>query len=153
MLVNLYWSEFVCVLSETPAPAVCGKGEFTCSSGKCISINQRCNFFNDCEDYGSDEINCNKKGEFILLCAFQVFFVKTRRLRYPECVSVLLCVSEQIRVWMNAVTTAVCVEMKVIVWWTEPTRSAPADPASRKHTCKPAQVPVQHTHTHGTGAN
>uniref|UniRef100_A0A671RGZ8 Low-density lipoprotein receptor-related protein 1-like n=1 Tax=Sinocyclocheilus anshuiensis TaxID=1608454 RepID=A0A671RGZ8_9TELE len=43
---------------QTPAPAVCGKGEFTCSNGKCISINLRCNFFNDCEDYGSDEINC-----------------------------------------------------------------------------------------------
>lgn len=94
-----------------------------------------------------------RKVSLFFCVRFRFFFVKTRRLRYPECVSVLLCVSEQIRVWMNAITTAVCVEMKVIVWWTEPTRSAPADPASRKHTCKPAQVPVQHTHTHGTGAN
>uniref|UniRef100_A0A673G160 Low-density lipoprotein receptor-related protein 1-like n=1 Tax=Sinocyclocheilus rhinocerous TaxID=307959 RepID=A0A673G160_9TELE len=52
---------------QTPAPVVCGKGEFTCSTGKCISINLRCNFFNDCEDYGSDEINCNKKSEPICL--------------------------------------------------------------------------------------
>ncbi len=47
---------------------------------------------------------------------------------------------------MNAVTTAIFVKMKVTVWWTEPTHSAPANPASRKHTRKPAQVPVQHTH-------
>ncbi|XP_067287513.1 low-density lipoprotein receptor-related protein 1 isoform X2 [Pseudorasbora parva] len=53
---------------QTPTPAVCGKGEFTCSSGKCISINQRCNFFNDCEDYGSDEINCNKKDSGLNEC-------------------------------------------------------------------------------------
>uniref|UniRef100_A0A8C2EPV9 Low density lipoprotein receptor-related protein 1Aa n=1 Tax=Cyprinus carpio TaxID=7962 RepID=A0A8C2EPV9_CYPCA len=53
---------------QTPAPAVCGKGEFTCSTGKCISINLRCNFFNDCEDYGSDEINCNKKDSGLNEC-------------------------------------------------------------------------------------
>ncbi|KTG07000.1 hypothetical protein cypCar_00009024, partial [Cyprinus carpio] len=53
---------------QTPAPAVCGKGEFTCSTGKCISINLRCNFFNDCEDYGSDEINCNKKNSGLNEC-------------------------------------------------------------------------------------
>ncbi|KAI5628013.1 low-density lipoprotein receptor-related protein 1, partial [Silurus asotus] len=44
----------------TPA-AVCEKDEFTCSNGKCISSTLRCNYFNDCEDYGSDEIGCNKK--------------------------------------------------------------------------------------------
>ncbi|KAK7915952.1 hypothetical protein WMY93_011713 [Mugilogobius chulae] len=44
-----------------PSPAVCHKDEFQCSSGRCISENLRCNYFNDCEDYGSDEINCNKK--------------------------------------------------------------------------------------------
>uniref|UniRef100_A0A673G2G3 Low-density lipoprotein receptor-related protein 1-like n=1 Tax=Sinocyclocheilus rhinocerous TaxID=307959 RepID=A0A673G2G3_9TELE len=53
---------------QTPAPVVCGKGEFTCSTGKCISINLRCNFFNDCEDYGSDEINCNKKNSGLNEC-------------------------------------------------------------------------------------
>ncbi|XP_026096551.1 low-density lipoprotein receptor-related protein 1 isoform X3 [Carassius auratus] len=53
---------------QTPVPAVCGKGEFTCSNGKCISINLRCNFFNDCEDYGSDEINCNKKNSGLNEC-------------------------------------------------------------------------------------
>uniref|UniRef100_A0A8C2ERD6 Low density lipoprotein receptor-related protein 1Aa n=1 Tax=Cyprinus carpio TaxID=7962 RepID=A0A8C2ERD6_CYPCA len=47
---------------------LCGKGEFTCSTGKCISINLRCNFFNDCEDYGSDEINCNKKDSGLNEC-------------------------------------------------------------------------------------
>ncbi|KAL0151237.1 hypothetical protein M9458_053428, partial [Cirrhinus mrigala] len=53
---------------QTPAPAVCGKSEFTCSTGKCININLRCNFFNDCEDYGSDEINCNKKDSGLNEC-------------------------------------------------------------------------------------
>ena len=49
----------VCVLPEVP-PAVpsCEKDEFLCNNGRCISSNLRCNFFNDCEDYGSDEISC-----------------------------------------------------------------------------------------------
>uniref|UniRef100_A0A673BUV4 Low density lipoprotein receptor-related protein 1Ab n=1 Tax=Sphaeramia orbicularis TaxID=375764 RepID=A0A673BUV4_9TELE len=36
----------------------CEKDEFLCANGRCISSTLRCNFFNDCEDYGSDEINC-----------------------------------------------------------------------------------------------
>nr|XP_061813958.1 low-density lipoprotein receptor-related protein 1-like [Nerophis lumbriciformis] len=44
-----------------PSTPVCQKDEFQCSNGRCISSILRCNFFNDCEDYGSDEINCNKK--------------------------------------------------------------------------------------------
>uniref|UniRef100_A0A671QVX5 Low density lipoprotein receptor-related protein 1Ab n=1 Tax=Sinocyclocheilus anshuiensis TaxID=1608454 RepID=A0A671QVX5_9TELE len=38
--------------------STCDKDQFKCSSGKCITANLRCNFFNDCEDYGSDEIGC-----------------------------------------------------------------------------------------------
>lgn len=41
---------------------VCQKDEFQCSNGRCISSNLRCDYFNNCEDYGSDEIGCNKKG-------------------------------------------------------------------------------------------
>ncbi|XP_053083242.1 low-density lipoprotein receptor-related protein 1 isoform X3 [Pangasianodon hypophthalmus] len=52
---------------QTPA-AVCEKDEFTCSNGKCISATLRCNYFNDCEDYGSDEINCNKKDSSLNEC-------------------------------------------------------------------------------------
>ncbi|MCJ8744681.1 hypothetical protein PDJAM_G00121590 [Pangasius djambal] len=52
---------------QTPA-AVCEKDEFTCSNGKCISSTLRCNYFNDCEDYGSDEINCNKKDSSLNEC-------------------------------------------------------------------------------------
>uniref|UniRef100_A0AAQ5YCC6 EGF-like domain-containing protein n=1 Tax=Amphiprion ocellaris TaxID=80972 RepID=A0AAQ5YCC6_AMPOC len=44
-----------------PTTPVCQKDEFQCSNGRCISSVLRCNYFNDCEDYGSDEINCNKK--------------------------------------------------------------------------------------------
>lgn len=45
-----------------PSTPECQKDEFQCSNGRCISSIFRCNYFNDCEDYGSDEINCNKKG-------------------------------------------------------------------------------------------
>uniref|UniRef100_A0AAX7SPU8 EGF-like domain-containing protein n=1 Tax=Astatotilapia calliptera TaxID=8154 RepID=A0AAX7SPU8_ASTCA len=41
-----------------PSVPTCEKDEFLCSNGRCISSSLRCNFFNDCEDYGSDEINC-----------------------------------------------------------------------------------------------
>ncbi|XP_028437900.1 low-density lipoprotein receptor-related protein 1 isoform X2 [Perca flavescens] len=41
-----------------PAVLTCEKDEFRCANGRCISSTLRCNFFNDCEDYGSDEINC-----------------------------------------------------------------------------------------------
>lgn len=53
----------LCLSPEVPpsAPA-CQKDEFQCSNGRCISAIFRCNYFNDCEDHGSDEINCNKKG-------------------------------------------------------------------------------------------
>lgn len=52
-----------CLFPEVPPSVpVCQKDEFQCSSGRCISSIFRCNFFNDCEDYGSDEIGCNKKG-------------------------------------------------------------------------------------------
>uniref|UniRef100_A0A3Q4MZE3 EGF-like domain-containing protein n=1 Tax=Neolamprologus brichardi TaxID=32507 RepID=A0A3Q4MZE3_NEOBR len=43
---------------QAPTVPTCEKDEFLCSNGRCISSNMRCNFFNDCEDYGSDEINC-----------------------------------------------------------------------------------------------
>lgn len=52
-----------CLFPEVPPSIpVCKKDEFQCSNGRCISSIFRCNYFNDCEDYGSDEINCNKKG-------------------------------------------------------------------------------------------
>ena len=41
---------------------------FRCSDGKCISSNLRCNFFNDCEDYGSDEVNCTKEKGATIWC-------------------------------------------------------------------------------------
>ncbi|KAJ8403984.1 hypothetical protein AAFF_G00343340 [Aldrovandia affinis] len=43
-----------------PATPVCEKDEFLCANGNCISSTLRCNFFNDCEDYGSDEIGCKR---------------------------------------------------------------------------------------------
>ncbi|KAI1891106.1 hypothetical protein AGOR_G00160530 [Albula goreensis] len=46
---------------QTPRTTpVCEKDEFLCSNGKCISSTLLCNFFNDCEDYGSDEIGCKR---------------------------------------------------------------------------------------------
>lgn len=53
-----------CVSTETP-PAVptCEKDEFLCANHRCISSTLRCNLFNDCEDFGSDEIGC-KTGSF-----------------------------------------------------------------------------------------
>uniref|UniRef100_A0A3Q3XIF9 EGF-like domain-containing protein n=1 Tax=Mola mola TaxID=94237 RepID=A0A3Q3XIF9_MOLML len=53
-------------LNCPPSTPVCQKDEFQCANGRCISSILRCNYFNDCEDYGSDEINCNKKG--VLCC-------------------------------------------------------------------------------------
>ncbi|KAG7228330.1 hypothetical protein INR49_009194, partial [Caranx melampygus] len=41
-----------------PSVPTCEKDEFMCANHRCISSTLRCNFFNDCEDYGSDEINC-----------------------------------------------------------------------------------------------
>uniref|UniRef100_A0AAQ5XK95 EGF-like domain-containing protein n=1 Tax=Amphiprion ocellaris TaxID=80972 RepID=A0AAQ5XK95_AMPOC len=51
-----------------PTTPVCQKDEFQCSNGRCISSVLRCNYFNDCEDYGSDEINCNKKDTVLNDC-------------------------------------------------------------------------------------
>lgn len=53
---------FACFPEAPPSTPICQKDEFQCSNGRCISSIFRCNYFNDCEDYGSDEINCNKKG-------------------------------------------------------------------------------------------
>ncbi|XP_062842266.1 low-density lipoprotein receptor-related protein 1 isoform X2 [Trichomycterus rosablanca] len=52
---------------QTP-PAGCMKDEFRCSNGRCISSSLRCNYFNDCEDFGSDETNCNKKDSSLSEC-------------------------------------------------------------------------------------
>ncbi|XP_023272544.1 prolow-density lipoprotein receptor-related protein 1-like, partial [Seriola lalandi dorsalis] len=57
--------EVNCLTPSTPA---CQKDEFQCSSGRCISSVLRCNYFNDCEDYGSDEMNCNKKDTVLNDC-------------------------------------------------------------------------------------
>uniref|UniRef100_A0A668U5R0 EGF-like domain-containing protein n=1 Tax=Oreochromis aureus TaxID=47969 RepID=A0A668U5R0_OREAU len=46
----------------------CQKDEFGCSNGRCISSVLRCNYFNDCEDYGSDEVNCGKKDTVLNDC-------------------------------------------------------------------------------------
>ncbi|TNM89007.1 hypothetical protein fugu_005261 [Takifugu bimaculatus] len=54
-----------CLPPSTPA---CQKDEFQCSNGRCISAIFRCNYFNDCGDYGSDEINCNKKDTVLNDC-------------------------------------------------------------------------------------
>uniref|UniRef100_A0A673BX90 Low density lipoprotein receptor-related protein 1Aa n=1 Tax=Sphaeramia orbicularis TaxID=375764 RepID=A0A673BX90_9TELE len=51
-----------------PSPPICQKDEFQCSNGRCISSVLRCNYFNDCEDYGSDEINCNKRDTVLNEC-------------------------------------------------------------------------------------
>ena len=49
----------VCVLTDViPAVPSCDKDQFLCANGKCISSTLICNYFNDCEDYGSDEIKC-----------------------------------------------------------------------------------------------
>lgn len=65
LLPQLYWMQCwpvlmcTCVSTETPAAVpTCEKDEFLCANNRCISSTLRCNFFNDCEDYGSDEINC-----------------------------------------------------------------------------------------------
>lgn len=46
-----------------PTIPTCEKDEFQCANHRCISSTLRCNFFNDCEDFGSDEIGC-KTGIF-----------------------------------------------------------------------------------------
>uniref|UniRef100_A0A8P4GDR1 EGF-like domain-containing protein n=1 Tax=Dicentrarchus labrax TaxID=13489 RepID=A0A8P4GDR1_DICLA len=51
-----------------PSPPICQKDEFQCSNGRCISTVLRCNYYNDCEDYGSDEIHCNKKDTVLNDC-------------------------------------------------------------------------------------
>ncbi|XP_078803799.1 low-density lipoprotein receptor-related protein 1 isoform X7 [Oryzias latipes] len=58
--------EINCPASPTP---VCQKNEFQCSSGHCISSALRCNYFNDCDDYGSDEISCQKKDTVLNDCS------------------------------------------------------------------------------------
>lgn len=45
-----------------PQKPVCQKDQFQCSNGHCINIELLCNHFNDCEDYGSDEMSCDNKG-------------------------------------------------------------------------------------------
>ena len=40
------------------SPSVCNPDEFTCNTGACISMRQRCNVKLDCED-GSDELECD----------------------------------------------------------------------------------------------
>lgn len=52
-----------------PAIPTCEKDEFLCANNRCISSTLRCNFFNDCEDFGSDEIGC-KTGLRIFLLLF-----------------------------------------------------------------------------------
>ncbi|CAL8335883.1 unnamed protein product [Lota lota] len=51
-----------------PATPRCLKDEFLCANGRCISSTLRCNYFNDCEDYGSDEVTCNKKDAVLNDC-------------------------------------------------------------------------------------
>ncbi|KAJ8282634.1 hypothetical protein COCON_G00051530 [Conger conger] len=36
----------------------CGKAEFTCSNGRCISAELQCDLFDDCGNGGSDEFDC-----------------------------------------------------------------------------------------------
>uniref|UniRef100_A0A3P9BHD9 Low density lipoprotein receptor-related protein 1Aa n=1 Tax=Maylandia zebra TaxID=106582 RepID=A0A3P9BHD9_9CICH len=57
--------ELNCCNTSKPA---CQKDEFGCSNGRCISSVLRCNYFNDCEDYGSDEVNCSKKDTVLNDC-------------------------------------------------------------------------------------
>uniref|UniRef100_A0A1A8PVW5 Low density lipoprotein receptor-related protein 1 n=4 Tax=Nothobranchius TaxID=28779 RepID=A0A1A8PVW5_9TELE len=52
--------ELLCPTS--PLTPTCQKNESRCSNGRCISTDLFCDHFNDCEDYGSDEISCSRKG-------------------------------------------------------------------------------------------
>ncbi len=36
----------------------CSEGEFTCSDGRCIPLENRCNILRDCDD-NSDEVHCD----------------------------------------------------------------------------------------------
>ena len=71
--------------AATPSTPVCQKDEFRCSSGRCISSSLRCNYFNDCEDYGSDEINCNKKGSWRHATIFIIMSKAVMRCRQCDC--------------------------------------------------------------------
>uniref|UniRef100_A0A6Q2Z7L4 EGF-like domain-containing protein n=1 Tax=Esox lucius TaxID=8010 RepID=A0A6Q2Z7L4_ESOLU len=55
---ELHCGEFAGPSAPLQTSHAASKDEFLCASGRCISSNLRCNFFNDCEDYGSDEIRC-----------------------------------------------------------------------------------------------
>lgn len=66
-----------------PAVPTCEKDEFLCANNRCISSTLRCNFFNDCEDYGSDEINC-KTGDGVHVENVSVLRIVTE-LRFVKC--------------------------------------------------------------------
>lgn len=54
-----------CASTESlPAVLTCEKDEFLCANHRCISSTLRCNLFNDCEDFGSDEIGCKTGQRF-----------------------------------------------------------------------------------------
>lgn len=57
-----------CVTAAPPSVPTCEKDEFVCANHRCISSTLRCNFFNDCEDYGSDEINCKTGASWSNVC-------------------------------------------------------------------------------------
>uniref|UniRef100_A0A8C9TUU4 Low density lipoprotein receptor-related protein 1Ba n=1 Tax=Scleropages formosus TaxID=113540 RepID=A0A8C9TUU4_SCLFO len=47
--------------SQGPRP--CGKAEFSCTGGRCVSAELQCDLFDDCGDGASDELGCKARDE------------------------------------------------------------------------------------------
>ena len=131
----------VCVLpTETQTVPSCDKDQFLCANKKCISSTLRCNFFNDCEDYGSDEIDCKTGQLSFALCDLTLALALAVSANIRPCL--LLSLSPQTPSWTTAGATGLSVgtATRRTASPTPPTPSVPASWASRRPDTAPAEV-------------